>query len=81
MSHTRPNNLYFSSLYQEYGKTEGHAGENIAWGFVTAEEVCNEWLNSPEHYENLKDSKWTKTGIGIAKYKDKYVFVQEFMDA
>ena len=82
MSHTRPDGNYFSSLYNEYGWNRGQVGENIAWGYKTAEEVCEQWKLSSTHYENLKDAKWTKTGIGIATYEDgTYVFVQEFSNA
>ena len=80
-SHTRPNNKgYFSTLFNEYGYSEGKAGENIGWGYSTADEVCKAWKESTTHYENIINSDYTKIGIGIATYKDgTYVFTQEFM--
>lgn len=77
-SHTRPDGNYFSTIFNEYGITDGKVGENIAWGYSTAEEVCGQWQASKTHNENLLNAQWTRTGIGIAKYDNGYVFVQEF---
>ncbi len=38
-------------------------GENLSKGFDTEQETLNAWLNSPEHYQNLVDSKFTQTCI------------------
>lgn len=81
-SHNRPNNLgYFSTLFNEYGLSKGNVGENIAWGYNTAIEVCEGWKNSQSHYENILNPAYTKVGFGIAVQEDgTYVVVQEFMD-
>ena len=43
------------------------AGENIAKGQRTAEEVMNSWMNSPGHRKNILSKKYTQIGIGLAK--------------
>ena len=50
------------------------AGENIAAGYNTPEEVMNGFLSSPGHCENIMNSSFKEVGIGYAynqysKYK------------
>lgn len=42
---------------------EGH-GENIAWGQRDANEVVSAWIDSPGHYENIMDERYTRIGVG-----------------
>nr|WP_302674582.1 CAP domain-containing protein [Eubacterium sp. CAG:161] len=42
------------------------AGENIAWGQRSPEEVMNGWMNSSEHRANILNSSFKK--IGVAYY-------------
>ncbi len=41
-------------------------GENIAAGPMSAEEVADGWLHSPEHCENVMDGHFTQLGFGFA---------------
>lgn len=50
------------------------AGENIAKGQRTPEEVMNAWMNSQGHRQNILNSNYT--AIGVAYYNG--VWVQEF---
>ncbi|MFC3344642.1 CAP domain-containing protein [Paenibacillus abyssi] len=50
------------------------AGENIAKGQPTPEQVMNDWMNSEGHRANIMNSGFTK--IGIAYYNG--TWVQEF---
>ncbi len=36
------------------------AGENIAWGQRSPEEVMNGWMNSSEHRANILNSSFKK---------------------
>lgn len=65
-NHTRPNLQSCFSLMRENGFSSGLAGENIGWGFKTAEAVCEAWKNSETHYENIMNPKFTEAGIGVA---------------
>ena len=42
------------------------AGENLARGPETAEEVVSGWLASPEHRENILGERFRETGLGVA---------------
>lgn len=41
------------------------AGENLAVGYATADEVVAAWVNSPAHYANLVDSDFKDVGVGL----------------
>ena len=65
-SHTRPNLMSCFSLMRDHGFPSGQAGENIGWGYETAEAVCEAWKNSETHYENIMNPQFTEVGIGVA---------------
>lgn len=48
------------------GYPGGLCAENIAQGYPSAQAVLDGWLASPGHKENLEDTYWTVTGIGVA---------------
>lgn len=41
------------------------AGENLALGYSSAEEVVDAWTKSPTHYANLIDDDYTEIGVGM----------------
>ncbi|MFA5270577.1 MAG: CAP domain-containing protein [Patescibacteria group bacterium] len=49
------------------------AGENIAKGYSNIDRLMNAWINSPTHYKNLVEPKFTDIGIGMASgwYEDR----------
>ena len=63
-SHTRPNGSSFATVLKENGVTYRGAGENIAWGQKTPEQVVTAWMNSPGHRANIMNAKYTKIGVG-----------------
>ncbi len=66
-SHTRPNGSSFSTALKEQGVGFMGAGENIAWGQKSPEEVMNGWMNSEGHRANILNPKFTKIGVGYYK--------------
>lgn len=66
-SHTRPNGSNFSTVLKESGIRYRSAGENIAWGQRSPEEVMNGWMNSEGHRANILNAKFTKIGVGYYK--------------
>lgn len=62
-------------MMKAFGITYNTAGENIAKGQKSAEEVMNQWMNSPGHRANILNSSFTE--IGIATYNSEWV--QEFI--
>lgn len=63
-SHTRPDGSSFSTALKEQGVSYRGAGENIAWGQKTPEEVMEGWMNSPGHRANIMNKNFTKIGVG-----------------
>lgn len=43
------------------------AGENLAYGFASASQVINGWMNSAEHRANILDADYQDVGFGIAE--------------
>lgn len=64
-SHTRPNGSSFTTALTESGVTFRTAGENIAWGQKTPQEVMNAWMNSQGHKANILNTAFTEIGIGV----------------
>lgn len=63
-SHTRPNGSSFSTALKEQGVSYRRAGENIAWGQKTPEEVVVAWMNSSGHRANIMNPNFTSIGVG-----------------
>lgn len=63
-SHTRPNGSSFSTALKEQGVSYRRAGENIAWGQKTPEEVVAAWMNSSGHRANIMNPNFTAIGVG-----------------
>lgn len=81
-SHLRPNGKYCFSIMEDAGITSGLAGENIGWGYSTAEDVCKAWKESKSHYENIMNPEFTEIGIGVAPDADpsaNYCWTQLFL--
>ncbi len=50
----------------EAGITYSTAGENIAYGFTSAEAVLEGWLESAGHKANIENDSFTHHGVGYA---------------
>lgn len=59
-----------------------YAGENLARGFSTADEVVNAWMESPTHRENLLSPNYKDIGFAVTAGNltgaDTVLVVQEF---
>ena len=64
-SHTRPNGTGFQTALTEFGVSYRAAGENIAYGQRTPQEVVTGWMNSPGHRANILNANFNKIGIGV----------------
>jgi len=63
-SHTRPNGSNFASALKEQNVSYRRAGENIAWGQRSPEEVMKAWMNSAGHRANIMNPNFTQIGVG-----------------
>lgn len=62
-SHTRPNGTQW---YTVNSKIQG--GENLAFGYDTADETVSAWMDSPTHRDNVLYDEFKKVAIAI--YQD-----------
>lgn len=79
-SHTSPTYGSPFTMMQDFGLHFSAAGENIAYGQRTAQEVVNAWMNSPGHRANILSASYTQIGVGAAKKADGTLYwTQMFM--
>jgi len=79
-SHQSP--IYGSpfEMMNSFGISYSYAGENIAAGQKTPEEVMKGWMNSPGHRANILNENYTEIGVGLAKGGSYGTYwVQEFI--
>src|SRR5262249_52419968 len=55
-----------------------YLGENIAYGFGTAQGVMTAWMNSPGHRANILDPNYTEIGIAVAYAADGMPYLTQF---
>lgn len=53
----------FSDRIKDAGFNWSYAGENIAWGQKTINEVVKSWKDSPGHCRQMMHPKYTKMGV------------------
>lgn len=63
-SHTRPNGQRCFTVFAEYSLKYKAAGENLAYGFKTPEDMADAWMNSELHRANILDPDFTYIAIG-----------------
>ena len=77
-SHTRPNGTSCFTALDEYGVKYSGAGENIAYGQSSPEQVVNAWMNSEGHRANILNANFTKIGVGCHKNGSTLYWAQMF---
>ncbi|MBO1512779.1 CAP domain-containing protein [Metabacillus bambusae] len=63
-SHTSPTYGSPFDMMKQFGITYKAAGENIAKGQRSPEEVVNAWMNSEGHRKNILSANFTHIGVG-----------------
>ncbi|WP_445669123.1 CAP domain-containing protein [Niallia sp. FSL W8-0635] len=76
-SHTSPTYGSPFDMMRDFGITYQSAGENIAQGQRTPEEVVEAWMNSEGHRANILNDKYTHIGVGFDE--GGYEWVQMFV--
>lgn len=66
-SHQSPTYGSPFDMMKAFGINYRTAGENIAKGQTTAEQVMNSWMNSKGHRENILSPNFTHIGVGYVK--------------
>lgn len=68
-SHTSPTYGSPFRMMESFGIKYSAAGENIAYGQKTAQQVMTAWMNSPGHRSNILSPSYTQIGVGYATNK------------
>ncbi|WP_161524691.1 CAP domain-containing protein [Alteribacter lacisalsi] len=63
-SHTSPTYGSPFDMMRDYGIQYTAAGENIAQGQPTPEQVVQQWMESPSHRENILSGNYSQIGVG-----------------
>ena len=66
-SHTSPSYGSPFDMMRDFGVTYKTAGENIAQGQPTPEQVVQAWMNSEGHRKNILSKDFTHIGVGYQK--------------
>ena len=81
-AHNSPDGKTPWVFIKEVGYNYVYAGENLARGFNSAEEVVNAWMASPKHRDNLLFKNYSDVGFSVAtgklKGQDTVLIVEEF---
>lgn len=72
-SHQSPTYGSPFDMMKQFGITFKSAGENIAQGQRTPEEVMNSWMNSQGHRENILKPDFTHIGVGYCQQGNNWV--------
>lgn len=68
-SHVSPDGTTPWAYFQKFQYSYNGAGENLAYGFATSEQVVSAWMNSAEHRANVMGN-FADIGFGFASSKD-----------
>ena len=66
-------------MMKKFGISYTSAGENIAMGQETPQEVMNAWMNSDGHRKNILNPDFTELGVGIAAKGSSLYWTQMFI--
>jgi uncharacterized YkwD family protein len=79
-SHTSPTYGSPFEMLGQFGISYRSAGENIAMGQSTPEQVMDDWMNSSGHRANILNSSYTQIGVGIVRNAaGRYIWTQTFL--
>jgi len=79
-SHTSPTYGSPFEMMKQFGISYRAAGENIAMGQTSPEQVMQGWMNSPGHRANILNASFTQLGVGVAKDSNGRIYwTQQFI--
>lgn len=79
-SHTRPDGRDPFTAMKEAGVSYRAAGENIAMGQKTPQQVMEGWMNSDGHRQNILSDNFGRLGVGYYVANGRAYWVQMFAD-
>jgi uncharacterized protein YkwD len=73
--HTNPEGASPGNRLSAAGVDWSRWGENIAWGYQTAEAVLEGWLTSPIHRATIETCELQEHGVGLKDQVWTHVFM------
>jgi uncharacterized protein YkwD len=70
MSHTGSDGSSPGDRITRAGYVWSSYGENVAYGYATAEQVMEGWMSSPGHRANILNCGFKEIGVGLAQPND-----------
>ena len=67
-NHAMIDGRIWKSIFTDFGISSTARAENLARGQKTAQQMFNDWKNSPIHYENMVNPVYTRVGVGSCGY-------------
>jgi uncharacterized YkwD family protein len=67
------------AMMRNFGVQYHSAGENIAKGQPTPQEVVTGWMNSPDHRANIMNGSYTHMGVGYVLKNGQAYWTQQFI--
>ncbi|BBI36402.1 CAP domain-containing protein [Cohnella abietis] len=67
------------AMMRNFGVQYQSAGENIAKGQPTPQEVVTAWMNSPGHRANIMNGSYTHLGVGYVVKNGEAYWTQQFI--
>ncbi len=64
-AHNDPSGVEPWHFIKEAGVPYTTAGENLAYGFNTTQDVFSGWMNSEEHKDNILNASYTDVGFAV----------------
>jgi uncharacterized protein YkwD len=64
LSHTGSDGSSHGDRARRYGYNSSYVGENIAYGYQSAQAVFSGWMNSDGHKKNILNGRYRYCGIG-----------------
>ncbi len=78
-SHTSPTYGDPFAMMRNFGVQYQSAGENIAKGQPSPQEVVQAWMNSPGHRANIMNASYTHMGVGYVANNGQPCWTQQFV--
>lgn len=66
-AHTSPQGVTPWYWIEKSGYNYSHAGENLALGFLRADQTVSAWMDSPSHRANIMNSNYKEIGVATGK--------------
>src|SRR3989344_4334180 len=66
-AHNNPEGIAPWFWIEKNGYNYTHAGENLALGFLKADETVTAWMNSPSHRANIVNTNYNEIGVATGK--------------